>query len=256
MIIKKVRRTTKILGDLDQALLQLIAASHKPVGQGVLSLQLRRRGFSLSTPTVGRRLQELEFEGLLQKVGVDGRVITKPGRRVLDQVESETRLRRSGEFVLDILQRGDKRHILDLLAARRVIEEETVALAAQHATARDLREMEELLRKQANMVGRGGLGIEEDVQFHHVIARASQNAVLSSLVSLLRNHQRFNFLVASMRAVVGSNLVVDHTAILQAIKRHDPEAARQAMDDHLRKLSDDLNRYWRQWVRNNSTGAR
>ena len=69
--------------DVNRAILQLIAESEAPIGQSTLGLILRRQGFTISVPTIGRRLQELEFEGLLRKVGVGGRVITTRGRKVL-----------------------------------------------------------------------------------------------------------------------------------------------------------------------------
>src|SRR3990170_4245360 len=118
---------------LEQAILKLIAQNKGPIGQGMLSLRLRKQGYSVSTPTIGRRLQVLEFEGMVQKVGVDGRVITDQGLQALGRWNYEAQLRSSGEALLETLKRGDKKHILDLLAARRVIECATAALAARNA---------------------------------------------------------------------------------------------------------------------------
>jgi repressor of nif and glnA expression len=79
--------------------LELVAESDKPIGRGALNLLLRWRGFRVSPPTVGRRLQELEFEGMLAKVSVEGRVITARGRDVLAHWSAETRLRLSGNVL-------------------------------------------------------------------------------------------------------------------------------------------------------------
>jgi GntR family L-lactate dehydrogenase operon transcriptional regulator len=234
--------------DLRLAILRLIAKHEGPIGQGNLNLLLRRQGFLLSTPTVGRRLQEMEFDGVLRKVSVDGRVITERGLNRLRQWDAEARLRGSGEALLAALQRGDKKHILDLLAARRAIECETAALAAEHASLGAIQRMEEMLERQAASIETGGLGIEEDVEFHEEIARASGNSVLQSLVSLLRNHQRYNFLITSMRTLVGARLVVDHTVILDGIRARNPKQAREAMEQHLLKLSQDLTQYWNEWM--------
>jgi GntR family L-lactate dehydrogenase operon transcriptional regulator len=226
-------------------ILRLIAESKAPIGQGNLSLLLRKEGLSVSVPTIGRRLQEMEFEGLLQKASVDGRVITDRGRETLKSWEAENRLRRSGDALVDLLKRADKKHIVDLLSARRVIEGETAALAALHASPESIRRMEELLGEQARRVAAGELGIPQDVMLHREIARASNNPVLYSVVSLLRNHERYDFIIASMRTTVGTQLVEDHRSILDGIREHDPEKARAAMDEHLRKLIDDIDRYWR-----------
>ncbi|MGH2362772.1 MAG: FadR/GntR family transcriptional regulator [bacterium] len=227
---------------LDQLILR-IASSHGPIGQGALTLLLRREGLTVSPPTVGRRLQTLEFDGLLRKVSVDGRVITERGGDVLRRWEAEARLRGSGDALLETLKRGDKKHILDLLAARRAIECETAALAAQHATTASLRRMADLLDQQASSIDQGGLGIEHDVAFHLEIARAARNEVLHSLVSLLRNHGRYDLIITSMRTIVGSRLVVEHAAILDAIKAKNPNAARRAMDYHIGSLQRDLEQY-------------
>lgn len=244
-----IRAAAKSVHDLDRAILRLVAEHEGPVGQGTLNLSLRRLGFDLSTPTVGRKLQALQFEGLLRKVGVDGRVITERGLNVLREWDAEARLRGSGEALLLTLQRGDKKHILDLLMARRIIEGETAALAAQHASLRAIRQMEEILNRQRAEVAAGRLGIDEDVQFHETIARVSGNEVLHSLVSLLRQHRRYNLLITSMRRVVGTQLVVEHGQILDAIKGRSPGRARDAMHEHLDRLTDDISSYWRRWMR-------
>src|SRR3990170_7052325 len=121
MVVNNKMQSVK---DIDRTILRLVAEHKGPIGQGNLNLLLRRQGFMLSTPTVGRRLQTLQFDGLLRKVGVDGRVITERGLNVLHEWDAEARLRGSGEALLAALQRGDTKHILDLLKARRVIEGE------------------------------------------------------------------------------------------------------------------------------------
>jgi GntR family L-lactate dehydrogenase operon transcriptional regulator len=235
--------------DVNRAILRLVAEHEGPIGQGSLNLFLRRQGFMLSTPTVGRKLQALQFDGLVRKVGVDGRVITERGLNVLNEWDAEARLRGSGEALLAALQRGDKKHIMDLLMARRVIEGETAALAARHASARAIRRMEEILERQRARIAAGGLGIDEDVRFHETIAEVSGNTVLHSFVSILRQHQRYNFLITSMRTVVGTQLVVEHAGILDAIRAQDAQRARDAMHFHIGRLADDISSYWSRWMR-------
>lgn len=230
--------------DLDRAILAIIAESPGPIGQGTINQLLRLQGHSLSTPTVGRKLQDLEFRGLLEKKSVDGRLITAQGRRVLTEWNTEAKLRGSGEALLNTLKRGDKKHLLELLDARRIIESETAARAAQHASANAIRTMEDLLDQQQIRISEGGLGIDEDVLFHEEIARASRNVVLESLVTFLRQNKRYNYIITSMRAVVGTRLVIEHRAILDAIRAHDPERAQRSMSSHIQNLAEDLNRFW------------
>jgi len=233
--------------DLREDILRIIAAHSGAIGQGAINLLLRKQGVLISMPTVGRRLQELEFEGFVAKAGIEGRVLTDRGRHALKRFDAEARLRVSGAALLDTLRRGDRKHLLDLLAARRVIEAEAAALAATHVSPNAIAKMDGILSRQAAGVARGETGLEEDIAFHREIARASRNEVLCSLVALLRQHRRYNLIVNSIRAAVGSRMVVDHARILAALKARDPHAARAAMDRHLRTLAADLNRYLGRW---------
>jgi DNA-binding FadR family transcriptional regulator len=229
---------------LARAILQLIVESRGPVGQDALSFLLRQRGVVVSAPTVGRRLRDLEFAGMLRKVSVEGRVVTQRGRQALKQWLADAHFRTSGRALLDALRREDKDHLIDLLAARCVVETEAAGLAATHASPEAILRMESALAREMENIMGGGLGAAEDVAFHQEIGRASGNAVLASLISLMRHNRRYNVIVTSMRAAVGAQLAMDHEAILDGIRRHDPQAARHAMDRHLKNLIRDLDRYW------------
>jgi len=67
--------------------------------------------------------------------------------------------------------------------------------------------------------------------------------VLASLVSVLRQSYRYNLIVTSARSIMGSGLVVDHRAIVTAIRLRHPDDARTMMDHHLRGLTQDFHRY-------------
>lgn len=237
--------------DIRTAILSIIAREG-PIGQVAIGFELRKHGVERSVPTIGRRLQDLEFEGLVRKAAVPGREITAKGQEVLNQLRAEAMLKVSGTPLLKTLTRGDKKHLLDLLEVRRLLEEKSAALAARRASAETIAKLEELVTAQVASIKRGDLGVREDVKFHLEIARASDNSVLASLVALLRQHHRYNLAVTSIRAQVGSRLVVDHGAILDAIKNKDPVAARMAMRRHLRALADDLNRFWTENISNAS----
>jgi GntR family L-lactate dehydrogenase operon transcriptional regulator len=234
--------------DLDRSILKLVAETDRPIGQGALNLLLRKQGFEVSSPTVGRKLQSLEFDGLLRKAGVDGRVLTGRGREVLKVWDTDMRLRTLGEMVLEVLKRGDKRNILNLLQARRLLEREAAALATEQASSGAILQMERILTEQSRAIQRGDLGIAQDVSFHVEIAKATKNPVIYSLVSLLRNNDHYNFVVTSMRAVTGGQLVVEHRAILDGIVNRKPNAARTAMDRHLRNLTVEIDKYWERWM--------
>jgi len=232
------------LSDIDRLTLRRIAESTGPIGQGALCFYLQKKGFVVSAPTIGRRLQVFEHNGLVRKVGVDGRTITERGLATLKQLDAEAQLRLSGEQLLRLLRQGDDKIILNLLFARRIIESENAALAAVAASATAVRKMEATIAKQQAEIDRGRLGLEFDIGFHLQVAELANNPVLYSLTALLREHEPYNVAVASAAAVLGHHSVAGHRAILKAIKAHSAKSARVAMAEHLETLMTDLKK-WR-----------
>jgi DNA-binding FadR family transcriptional regulator len=234
---------TLSFSSLDLAILQVLAKSSVPAGSGTLSLALRQAGFTISAPTIGRRLREMEMRRLLKKSGVDGRVLTTTGRRKLRQLEEEASLEGHGRALIYLVRSRETQHILDLLGARRLIEREAAALAATRASRTDIRRLAEIIARQQAEIKAGRLGIEADITFHEQLAQISGNAVLRSIVSLLRRNSHYNYLITMMRQKVGSRLIVDHTRVLDAIRKRDGRLAWEAMDDHLAALDADVKRY-------------
>jgi GntR family transcriptional repressor for pyruvate dehydrogenase complex len=70
--------------------------------------------------------------------------------------------------------------------------------------------------------------------FHLAVAEAAHNEVLRNAVQLLRNLMRQWLVLKLMIPQVPSNVLKQHEAIFRAIEEHDAEAARNAMDTHLK----------------------
>jgi GntR family L-lactate dehydrogenase operon transcriptional regulator len=232
--------------ELDFEILQSLHSHGQPIGSGTLHYVLRKRGDNLSAPTIGRKLRDLENRGLVTKVSVEGRVLTAAGQKLLHRLEQERTLESSGGKLLTALKRGGRKDIIDQLAARRVIESETAALAATLATAQQIHALESLIAQGYDLVEHGDTGIKADTDFHDTIAQASGNSILAAMVIMLRSQVWLNQVVAAIRAKVGGRLVVDHEEIVNAIKTHKPDQARWAMERHLDKLISDVDRYWGQ----------
>jgi len=245
-------RPRRYTDDLDYHILKILGEREAPVGSGTLQIELRRRGFRLSAPTVGRKLREMEVDGHLVKVGVQGRALTDTGRVHLAELGRRVMLQTSSETLHRLVESGGKDEILDLLEARRIIEREIIRLAVQRAGERDLQRLAQILRKQEQQVARGELGVAEDVEFHDALAEIGANKVLRSLLAVLRQQGQYTYVITYIRARVGGRLAVDHVEILEALRGRDLARAQRAVDDHLRKLMRDVERYWRQAVR--STG--
>lgn len=227
-------------------ILQTIASEELPVGAGTIHFELRRNRLNTSTATVGRHLRSLEEEGLLKKVGVEGRQITAKGRQVLASLSHDHSLRQHGEELLGALRAGgpSKEEALAILAARRPIEIEIARLAATNATTGQIERMEASLRRQREMMKGGRSPVEADIAFHEALGDASGNHYLKAVISLLRRHGGYSQIITRVRQQSGTPLSVEHEAILEAVKGRDPGAAMRAAGDHISKLSAEIERYW------------
>jgi GntR family transcriptional repressor for pyruvate dehydrogenase complex len=123
--------------------------------------------------------------------------------------------------------------IAELFEARRLLEPAIAALAAVRATPEERHEMERILDDQAKEVDAGGTGIAQDARFHAAIGTAAHNRAITRIVNAIMDllaQSREESLNTPGRPQRSHQ---DHRRMLHAIMRRDPEAARQAMLDHL-----------------------
>ncbi|KQM62661.1 MULTISPECIES: FadR/GntR family transcriptional regulator [unclassified Sphingomonas] len=130
----------------------------------------------------------------------------------------------------------------ELLEARRSIEAEVAALAAQRITAEELAELAALLEV---MTQEDVAAIERaDRDFHLCIAKATGNAAMVSVVTDLWNMRDRCPLARTihLRARGGDELLrlTEHRTVFDALRARDPDHARQAMRDHLDAVIDHL----------------
>lgn len=132
------------------------------------------------------------------------------------------------------------------LRARWLIEGETAALAAKHATVADLAVLGELSRRLREDPPESRY--VPDRLFHIRIAEASGNSVLALVVAFLWEQRKGPLFAQIERHFQTPDLVKqsvsDHEAILDAINRHDAGAARRAMRAHLTRVSREFARGW------------
>jgi GntR family transcriptional repressor for pyruvate dehydrogenase complex len=126
---------------------------------------------------------------------------------------------------------------MDLLEVRLGLESNSVALAAQRATEEDIRELEKSLQEMTVAIEEGNLGSDADITFHMAIAYATKNVVqihiMKSLYDLLFFGIQENLQHLYTEPANPEKILQQHTDILDAIRRHDPEAASAAMKRHI-----------------------
>ena len=106
--------------------------------------------------------------------------------------------------------------------------------AAESATADDIAALEAIVERQAASVASDNNEIQENMEFHLCLTKATGNRVLLELQQIL--FELSHSMIAQLFRVPGRHgkSVCQHGAIIQAIKEHDPPEARQLMLAHLR----------------------
>jgi DNA-binding FadR family transcriptional regulator len=138
----------------------------------------------------------------------------------------------------------------DYLECRRLLEIEAAGLAAQRATQADLVALAEALERMtaAAVQTAGGPSAEDrfhdaDVAFHRAVIHATGNHALGRMTEPVHRA-----LAAARRPLARpehrlERSLPEHRGILAAIADRDPEAAREAMRDHLLTVERYLSEY-------------
>jgi GntR family transcriptional regulator, transcriptional repressor for pyruvate dehydrogenase complex len=121
----------------------------------------------------------------------------------------------------------------ELLDFRRMLEPPVAARAATHASDGDIREMEEILRRQGLKVRGGELAVEEDSEFHYRIAMASGNTVVLKVVDVVMDLLRETRERSLQSEGRPQKSLAGHRKILAAIRRRDATGAQEAMRQHI-----------------------
>jgi GntR family transcriptional repressor for pyruvate dehydrogenase complex len=154
----------------------------------------------------------------------------------------------SGVYVLNAAARpgplGNDPGPFEILEARRLIEGETCALAAQRISAGQLQQLQGLLDDMEHENQREDATEQADERFHRLIAEAAGNSALSATIGWLwqlRNESEISTHFHQRVREEGSRpIIADHRDILGALEKHDPHEARSAMDRHLQRVIDQL----------------
>lgn len=175
----------------------------------------------VSRPTLREAVIALELDGLVDVRTGSGVYVIAASR----SVAAPQRASEMGHF--------------EVLEARRIVEPEAAALAARNISQDDLRELDELVAEMETENDRGDVVMSEDAdrRFHVAIARATQNSAVAAVVEMLwdaRTHSTQSLRVLEkVRATGVKPRINEHEAVLVALKRRDPIAARAAMAEHL-----------------------
>ena len=141
----------------------------------------------------------------------------------------------------------DEKATMELLEARQLIEIGAARLAAKNATPKQIKEMGVLIddMTKANKREDTQKLSEQDIEFHFLIAQATQNRVIIHLLATIRGlmekfmHEAFLILHDQKRYLKA------HRDIYNAIKKKDPLKASSLIKKHIADVQKDLQQYYR-----------
>jgi DNA-binding FadR family transcriptional regulator len=204
----------------------LIRRGEFPVGYRLPPERDLAKMLEVSRPMVREAMVALEIAGLIE-------VRSGSGTFVKATVKQRP--------LLSVFNLGDiGPSPFDVISARILIEGEIAHLAAIKASAKDISEIAGLHEKMHEHKTRRESHYETDRKFHIRIAGATGNMVLASIVEGLWDHQyALAFKVLSKRTQLLENrdaTLSDHLRIIDALRRHDANEARDAVRAHLSQV--------------------
>ncbi len=181
----------------------------------------------VSRTVIREGIKALESKGLVRIERGRGTVVQEPQYGPLTDA-------------LKALVRRREHLVEDLLELRKVLEVYMVMRAAERRTEKNLTTMEEFLKKMREVPNEPEGYVSADLEFHMEIARATQNPVLLILLEPVSDLSRESRLTSFLGPRMVRLRAQQHEEILECIRRHDAEGARDAMSKHLADTERDL----------------
>lgn len=174
--------------------------------------------FNISRPVLREALRILEIQGLVEIRHGKGAYVKSSATDILN-IPIRDWLAENYSLLLQFYE------------ARLSIEPTCAALAAERANDEDIAYLQQLMSKEAALTQENDVPtfVSLDIDLHTALTQMSGNTFLAQMMGSLINPE------TDMRKIVlrlPDHLSVahgGHSAIVEAIARHDPEAARQAM---------------------------
>lgn len=230
----------RLYRQIAEQLRSLIGSGEFAVGARLPAERDLARQLGVSRPSVREALIALEVEGVIDVRTGSGIYVRQPGPRPS----------LNGGTPHDPAEWGP----LELMRARELVESEVAALAARHARRAHIAAIGSALAQMHDEASAGVIPRGGDEAFHTAVAQACGNEVLRDTVHgywQARRGPLFERLsVYFENPASWSAALVEHAAVLEAIRAHDAPAARAAMQSHLKKAT---TRYSVSWRRANAS---
>jgi DNA-binding FadR family transcriptional regulator len=221
-------QSNKVFEQIAQQIEQRILSGELQSGDRLPSERELSLQFQASRTAVREAMKTLAQRGLVDM---------RPGRGTIVIDGTSQAMRHSMGLMMKVGQAGNSVSLVEL---REIIEPEIAALAAVRATEEQIARMHEAVEIMDAHMHEVDAYIAADNEFHRALASGTQNililTLIDSIVDLLSEQRK---LIFSTRGAPERGQL-HHKHILESVSKHDAEAAREAMRDHLHQVREDV----------------
>jgi GntR family transcriptional repressor for pyruvate dehydrogenase complex len=171
----------------------------------------------VSRAVLREALRVMEVKGILENVPGEGRVFVNNDFMHLERINDQ--LRQSA--------------VLEVLDARMGVECRTVELAAERATAKEIKAIRSFIRPRGPSIIEPRDNFDANGNFHLAIAAAAKNAVLHALLRMLLILRGDVHRIDLLNAAAYEKSFRDHEGIAKAIEKGSANEARELMRLHI-----------------------
>ncbi|NYT85386.1 FadR family transcriptional regulator [Pusillimonas harenae] len=220
---EKLKKTDTLADRVTYILLTEIRENKFPAHSRLPSESVMAKRFGVSRTVIREAVSRLKAEGLVDTRQGSGTSVLEPNTATPFRLDAHTQ---------DSLQA-----VLRVIELRRGVEAEMAALAAERRSAAQFARIKKAFNaiRKAERAGRDG--VDEDLAFHTEISQACGNPLYTSLLSYLSLYLHTAIVVTraneAQRDDFSRQVHEEHTAIMEAIFRKDPAAARAAALRHM-----------------------
>ncbi|WP_197922167.1 GntR family transcriptional regulator [Thiosulfatihalobacter marinus] len=172
----------------------------------------------------GDRLVESD---LAERFGVS----RTPIREALQRLETQSLLARDGRSL--IVSSLDHNQMAELYVVRTELEGLAARLAARHATREEVRVLQDMVDRDRKLIEDPSALARSNRRFHKQIHLASHNRYLVQQLDLVHRSMALMATTSIAAEGRGSDTLVEHQAIVDAIRSRDEDGAYDALRDHI-----------------------
>lgn len=204
-------------------LLKDIKDAKFPVGSRLPAERLLAQQFAVSRPTIRNAIQYLESFGCVETRRGSGSYVKAVDLR---KTEPET------VFPTSLITEDTLN--CDVIEVRMLLDTEIAAMAAVRRTPEQLALLRSNIAQMRDKISRGELWQEEDIAFHMLLCKATNNPVLYHLIEM--SYDLYTYTVRLSKNITGDmpEIFVDqHEQLLTAVENRDAERARTLARQHI-----------------------